>query len=386
VPKPVLSLATTDATGGEAGATPIVFVLTRTVNLNGTVVVPLTWSGTALSTDYTVSVSGGTLNSSRTLLTLASGVGTVTITITPVDDTLVELTESVGLALGASSAYTLGTSTAASGTILDNDVPWLTISSGSVVEGNSGTTTVTLTVTLSSAAPYAITANYATASGTATAGTDFASTSGTLSFAAGVTSRTITFTVYGDKAKEGNETFTVKLSSPSGATIAAGTGTVTIVDDEKALTASAAPTGTTSVASLSRAQLDPVISLAKASWLAAMPGADLSGVMFEIADLDGLMLGITNGRTVMIDVTAAGWGWGAGGMDLLTVVSHELGHVLGLDHDGGLMADTLAPGQVEAPAWITASKPGRIGAHTRVAVGKHLRAPHARPGTRRLPR
>jgi hypothetical protein len=340
----------------------------------------LTWSGTASSSDYTVSVSGGTLNSTRTSLTLAAGVGTVTITITPVDDAVGELTESVGLALGAGSAYTLGTSATASGTILDNDAPALTIGNGSVVEGNTGTTTVTLTVTLSNAATYGITVGYATTAGTATAGTDFASASGTLTFAAGVTSQTITLTIYGDKVKEANETFTVRLASPSGATIATGTGTVTIVDDEKALTAASAPTGTAAVTPLTRAQLDPIVALAKASWLRAMPGADLNGVTFEIADLDGLILGLTFGRTVTLDATAAGWGWGAGGMDLLTVVSHELGHLLGLDHDDeGLMADTLAPGQVEVPGWITAAKTERIGAHKRIGLGKHLRAPHVRP-------
>jgi hypothetical protein len=64
---------------------------------------------------------------------------------------------------------------------------------------------------------------------------------GTLTIAAGASSGTITLTIIGDRTKESNETFTVVLSSPVNATIGTGTATVTILDDEKALTAVDAP-------------------------------------------------------------------------------------------------------------------------------------------------
>jgi VCBS repeat-containing protein len=100
----------------------------------------------------------------------------------------------------------------------------------------------------------------------------------------------------------------------------------------------------------------------------------LQGITFEIADLDGLLLGETAGATVTLDVNAAGWGWfvdptpaddvefdSPGGpddarMDLLTVLMHELNHVLGAEHTpGGLMADTLEPGERAALPWFDAS-------------------------------
>jgi hypothetical protein len=93
---------------------------------------------------------------------------------------------------------------------------------------------------------------------------------------------------------------------------------------------------------------------AEALWLAVRPQADFSGVKFSIRQLGGLLLGTTGGREISIDATAAGWGWSVsypGGsdlhMDLLTVVLHELGHVVGFDDDvsNDLMGAMLAPGQ-----------------------------------------
>ena len=57
--------------------------------------------------------------------------------------------------------------------------------------------------------------NYATANGTATAGSDYTATSGTLTFNPGVTSQTISVPIINDTAVEGNETFTVTLSDPA---------------------------------------------------------------------------------------------------------------------------------------------------------------------------
>ena len=79
-------------------------------------------------------------------------------------------------------------------------------------EGKAGTTTsFVFSVTLSAIAIDPVTMSYATANGTAKAGSDYVAKSGTLTFPAGTSVKTITVTVVGDKVKEPNETFFVNL-------------------------------------------------------------------------------------------------------------------------------------------------------------------------------
>ena len=96
-------------------------------------------------------------------------------------------------------------------------------------EGGAGVL-ASFVVTLAAPSTQAVTVQYATSNGTATAGTDYANTSGTLTFLPGETSKTISVVVFGDTVMEGNESFVVSLSSPSGATIADATGAGTIAD------------------------------------------------------------------------------------------------------------------------------------------------------------
>ena len=110
--------------------------------------------------------------------------------------------------------------------------PSLSIADKSVAEGNTGTSTAGFTVTLSSASTTPLTVAYATSNGTATAGADYTNTSGTLTFAPGVTSQTVNVNIIGDATSEANETFTVTLSNPTGATISKATATGTITNDD----------------------------------------------------------------------------------------------------------------------------------------------------------
>jgi hypothetical protein len=162
-----------------------------------------------------------------------------TIAITVNGDTTVEPTETFTVNLGIVTSATVadGTGTG-TGTIVNDDsivpLPSISIGDATVTEGNSGTKTMTFTVSLSSAPTSTVTAGYATADGTATAaGGDYvAVTSGNVTFAPGVTSQTIAITVNGDTTVEPTETFTVNLGIVTGATVADGTGTGTIVNDD----------------------------------------------------------------------------------------------------------------------------------------------------------
>lgn len=119
------------------------------------------------------------------------------------------------------------------GTIQNDDaVPTLSIDDVTLIEGNSGFTNAVFTVTLSAASGRAVTVIYATANDTATAGVDYAAANGTLTFAPGVTTQTISPAVLGDTVVEADETFDIALSGPINATLADGTGQGTIQNDD----------------------------------------------------------------------------------------------------------------------------------------------------------
>jgi hypothetical protein len=111
-------------------------------------------------------------------------------------------------------------------------LPVVRIGDRTLTEGNAGTLASTFTVTLSAASTELVTIAYATASGTATAGSDYQAATGTLVIPAGQTTGTITVLVNGDRLAEPNETYFVNLSGATGATIADGQGVGTIVDNE----------------------------------------------------------------------------------------------------------------------------------------------------------
>ena len=110
--------------------------------------------------------------------------------------------------------------------------PTLSINDVSTPEGQCCTHNLVFAVTLSAASTSNVTVNYATANGTATAGTDYNATSGSLLFSPGQTSQNVNVPIIGDKKFEPNETFKVNLSTPYHATILKGTGTGTIVNDD----------------------------------------------------------------------------------------------------------------------------------------------------------
>jgi probable HAF family extracellular repeat protein len=132
-----------------------------------------------------------------------------------------------GLAGGQFRAFLL--------TPVPGGTPTVSIGDVSVTEGNSGTTNAIFTVTLSAPASGPVSVNFATANGSATAGTDYLASSGTLTFAPGQTTAQVAVAVHGDTSAEPNENFQVNLSAAVGAIIADGQGIGAIVDDEPRL-------------------------------------------------------------------------------------------------------------------------------------------------------
>ena len=136
------------------------------------------------------------------------------------------------------------TSAAQTFTITVNTPASLSIADASVVEGNHGSapfTVMTFTVTLSSASTQTVTVNYATLPGTALAPKDFQAKTGSLSFAPGNLTKTLTVNIVGDTIKENNETFTVRLSGAVNAAITDTDGIGTILDDDSTPMLMAAP-------------------------------------------------------------------------------------------------------------------------------------------------
>ena len=118
-------------------------------------------------------------------------------------------------------------------------LPTVSVSDADATEGEA----VEFTVALSETSSQQVTVAYATSGGTAESGTDFTAQSGTLTFAAGESSKTVSVSSTEDSLDEEDETFTLTLSGPANATLGAAAATGTITDDDDA-----APPPTLSVA------------------------------------------------------------------------------------------------------------------------------------------
>ena len=214
---PKLSIGNVSVTEGDSGSVNANFIVSLSQTTTQSVSVNYaTANGTAASgSDYTAT-SG--------VLTIPANTLSGTISVPVLGDLTNENNETFTVTL--SNPVNAGITTAVgTGTIVNNDgLPSLTIGSPSVVEGDNGNTNLTFTVTLSPASGRSVNVSYATANGTAIVGSDYNNNSGTLTFAAGVTTQTINVVVRGDTTVEPNETVLVNLSNPVNATTRHGDG------------------------------------------------------------------------------------------------------------------------------------------------------------------
>lgn len=224
-PEPAISINDVTVTEGNSGTTNAAFTVSLSNPSSQTVTVNYaTANNTATAGSDYVATSG--------TLTFSPLEVTKTVNVTVNGDTTNEPNETFNVNLSLPANATLGDSQGV-GTITNDDAqPTISINDVSLAEGNSGTANASFTVSLSNASSQTITVNYATADGSATAGSDYAAASGTLTFNPGQLTQTVSVTVNGDTVFEGNETFNVNLSSASNATIADSQGVGTINNDD----------------------------------------------------------------------------------------------------------------------------------------------------------
>lgn len=166
-----------------------------------------TGSSATAGTDYTP--TNGTL-------TFGDGVTTQTFTVTVLDDTQVEGTETVNLALSnPTDGTTLGTQATAGLNINDFEAGSLQFSTTNFTV-NEDAGSVTVTVTRVNGTDGTATVSYSTADSTAFAGTDYTATNGTLTFQPGVASQSFTVPIINNPAIQTNKRFIVNLSDPTG--------------------------------------------------------------------------------------------------------------------------------------------------------------------------
>jgi Calx-beta domain len=213
-------------TEGDSGTVNAAFTVSLSNASSQAVTVTVqTANGTAAAGSDYVAVSA-------TVLTFNPGETSKTVNVAVNGDLIDEDNETFTLNLSNATGGATIADAAGVATIVDNDTSTITIADAGKAEGNSGTSVLNFTVTLSRVNSRTVTVQYATANGTATAPSDYVAASNTLSLPAGATTGTIPVTINGDTTGEPDETFVVNLSSPANATIADGQATGTITNDD----------------------------------------------------------------------------------------------------------------------------------------------------------
>lgn len=213
---PTVSIAATNPNAAEPSTTGT-FTVTRTGATTSALVVNYTIGGTAVNgTDYT------TLGTS---VSIPAGQSSATITVTPIDNTIVDGTRTVILTLSANAAYTVGTGASATVNIADNDsggtLPVITLSSSDNVaaetsSGNANTGSVTITRTGATTSALTVSLAY---SGTAVNGTDYATMPASVTIAAGQASSTLTLTPIDNSIVDGARTAVISAAANAAYTL-----------------------------------------------------------------------------------------------------------------------------------------------------------------------
>ena len=187
----VVTIVASDPNAAEAGLDPGVYTVSRTGTTTSSLTVNYAVSGTATNGADYQALSGS--------LVIQSGQSTATITVTPIDDTTVEGNETVIVTLSANAAYSVGTPSSATVTIVDDEppLPAVTIVATDPNAAEAGLDPGVFTVSRTGSTTASLTVNYIV-SGTATNGTDYQTLAGSVMIGSGQSAATITVTPIDD--------------------------------------------------------------------------------------------------------------------------------------------------------------------------------------------
>ncbi len=191
----------TEAPAGDTGTFTFARTGLTTLALN----LAVAWSGTATNgTDCTLL---------PTTVTILAGQSSVNVTVTSIDDSLIEVPEDIIATISANAAYVRdSTSTTASVSITDDDTPIVTVSVPDATASESGANAGLFLIsrTGSTAAPLKV---YYGLSGSALHGTDYAPLTGEVTIPAGATSASVVISPYNDDVAEPTETVTLGVAN-----------------------------------------------------------------------------------------------------------------------------------------------------------------------------
>jgi uncharacterized repeat protein (TIGR01451 family) len=224
--RPAISIADAVIMEGDTGVTNVTLPISLSFPTAQPVIVPFT-------TMNVMAMAGSDYLATTGNVVFVPGTTNASISIPIFGDTMSESNETFFVVFAAPTNALLAKVQSVV-TITDDDpFPSISIQDAVVVEGNSGTTNALFPVSLSASSGRRITVRYATANGTAVAGSDYQTRTGTtLTFDPGVTNQTASVSVFGEALGENDETFVVTLINPLNVTIARTNAVGTIVNDD----------------------------------------------------------------------------------------------------------------------------------------------------------
>lgn len=190
-----------------------------------TSVIVSTFNGTAKQpADYTLK---------NVTVNFAPGATSTVVPVAVNNDAVDEPDERFWMKLTSPAGLVIGGTGQANWVIQDNDPPpSLSINDVTIVEGNSGTKNLVFTIKLNKVSGKTVSVKYATAAGSAKAGSDYVAKSGTVTFSPGQLTKTVAVAIKGDTIKEAAESFHLLLSAAVNASIADAAGIGGILDND----------------------------------------------------------------------------------------------------------------------------------------------------------